>query len=53
MLKMSGFMIPTDSFRSGNSAMPYIVGDNGKLLTKIQHLNLKWNPSTYYKSIPD
>jgi hypothetical protein len=47
MLTMSGFSVPIDSFRSGNSAMPYIVGNNEKLLSKLPNLELKWNPSTY------
>lgn len=47
MLKKSGLNVPANSFATGNSAMPYIVGDNGKLLSKIQNLNLKWSPSTY------
>lgn len=50
MLIMSGFSVSGDAFGSGNSQMPFIVGDNRKLLTKISDLNLNWIPSSFHKS---
>jgi nucleoside-diphosphate-sugar epimerase len=45
MLGSAGFEIPSDRVESGNSNIPYLVGDNSKLLEALPHLDLGWKPS--------
>lgn len=45
MLNSAGFAIPHNRFRSGNSHVPYLVGDNAKLTEALPDLDLSWKPS--------
>lgn len=47
MLIKSGFEFPTKRVLLGNSAQPYIVGDNSKLISFLPDLCLVWQPSIY------
>ena len=45
MLTESGYGIPIDRIKPGNSANPCVVGDNTKLVSALPDLNLEWQPS--------
>lgn len=45
MFERSGFNLPFEKTRGGNSSIPCLVGDNSKLKQKIPSLQLTWNPS--------
>ena len=45
MLTESGFEFPSARLLPGNSARPYIVGDNSKLISYFPNLRLNWEPS--------
>ena len=45
MLSDSGYEIPIHRILPGNSANPYIVGNNSKLRKVLQNIDLSWSPS--------
>ena len=45
MLSDSGYEIPIHRILPGNSANPYMVGDNSKLRKVLQNIDLGWSPS--------
>lgn len=45
MLEESGIQVGQDRITSGNSEVPYLVGDNSKLKSKMPNLSLDWTPS--------
>ena len=47
MLSESGYKIPIDRIKPGNSGNPCVVGDNSKLLRALPNLNLEWQPSRF------
>lgn len=47
MLTESGFEFPSARLLPGNSARPFIVGDNSKLISYFPNLRLNWEPSIY------
>jgi len=47
MLTESGFNINLDRIHSGNSLIPFMVGDNLKLLSHIPNLGIEWSPSRF------
>ncbi len=47
MLTESNFEIAESRIHSGNSNLPYMVGDNSKLLSYLPNLGLEWSPSRF------
>jgi len=46
MLRESGFVVPEENFSWEQSANPYVVGDNSRLISLHPALKLSWQPST-------
>lgn len=45
MLSLSGYANKINKISKGNSEVPYLVGENAKLLGELPKLNLEWTPS--------
>ncbi len=45
MSKKSGYVLPREVFKPGNSQVPRIVGNPGKLLMEVPGTKLDWEPS--------
>ncbi len=47
MMEESGYVIPKDRIKPGNSENPIVVGDNTRLMRSLPNLNLEWRPTAH------